>query len=275
MDQVIRRMKLDPAANNLDAARIGSIVTGIGRRIDEIWMMAWWPDLQRLEQRYFRDAWNGTTPYVAGDEVYDSTTDAYYVALSDNTNVAVSNAATWEVIEELNAYIAWEQTGKTIIGRPRNPSYSANPKTTKAFQVHRFTLSNDGIQYRGDEVGTSVWLDYQIRAPILSPNDYVNGTAYVVGDVIYYVATGDCYKCIQSNTGELPTSANYWERILIPAIFESYLVIAGYSEVLLDEGNVEASERADAKAMTERENVYERHIVTTGQAGSASVQTYG
>lgn len=58
------------------------------RRLLGIWRRFWWPELMRVEQRFFRQDWAAATTYAAGAEVYYPPEGTYYQALQPSTNEA-------------------------------------------------------------------------------------------------------------------------------------------------------------------------------------------
>jgi hypothetical protein len=90
--------------------------------------------------------------------------------------------------------------------------------------------------------------------------------------VVYYTPTTECYRCIQATAAEKPDNALFWEKQNIPAIFETYLVNAGFAETLMNDGNARSADRENARAQAELERVYERQILATAQGGRARVR---
>lgn len=62
------------------------------RRLQVAWEIHDWPDLMRLEQRYFRQFYSSATAYVAGDERFYLPTGKYYQALQSSTGQTPANA---------------------------------------------------------------------------------------------------------------------------------------------------------------------------------------
>lgn len=70
---------LDPA--NLDDSEFKSIRRSAARRLETAWEYHFWPDLMRVEQRFFRAPYDDDTEYSIGDEVYFPATRKYYLNL--------------------------------------------------------------------------------------------------------------------------------------------------------------------------------------------------
>lgn len=88
------------------------------RRLAMAWEMERWPDLMRVEKRFFRAAWLAGTTYAAGDERYYTPAGKYFQSLrSSNTGNAPATGSDYGT--ENSAYWAECRT-----------SYSASPWVT-------------------------------------------------------------------------------------------------------------------------------------------------
>jgi hypothetical protein len=142
---------------NISASPKTQLRTFINRRAREQWEHWWWNQIMHAELRYYRDAYASGTAYAEDDEVYYSTTGAYYRALSATTGNAPTNETYWEAITELDGYIELEQTDQEEIGTvrqlsPDNPLEVATPRVTP------FRLVGERIYVLGDDVPSSVYV---------------------------------------------------------------------------------------------------------------------
>jgi hypothetical protein len=80
---------------NLLTTEFETIRTFTDRRLAVAWEAEPWPELMRLEQRWFRANYASGTAYTAGQEVYYPVTDKYYHALRATTGNAPDNVAYW------------------------------------------------------------------------------------------------------------------------------------------------------------------------------------
>lgn len=80
-------------ADNLDATEFATIRRFAKKRLEWCWQYHFWPDLGRVEQRFYRAAWNSGTAYSATNEVYYQPTQKYYQALQASTNQAPADSA--------------------------------------------------------------------------------------------------------------------------------------------------------------------------------------
>jgi len=82
------------------------------RRLQAAWEIHRWPDICRVEKRFYRQAWDGDTAYVASDERYHIGSDAYYQALQPSTGETPStggvvNAAYWALCAATYSTVDW------------------------------------------------------------------------------------------------------------------------------------------------------------------------
>lgn len=97
---------LDPA--NLDAAEFRGIRRLANRRLSWCWEFHFWPELMRVEQRWFRPIYSSAETYAAGDQVFFPADQNYYQAITDTTgndpatlsgSEYVTNDAYWTLAE--------------------------------------------------------------------------------------------------------------------------------------------------------------------------------
>jgi hypothetical protein len=230
---VATRQGMNPATDLNDNQAL-AITEYINQAIRKGFPLYAWPETFLVEERFYRADWNSGTAYVTGNEVYYPTTDTYYVALQAGTNKnPVTQTAYWEEQDELDRYIAYDQTGKTAVGVPYY-TYMANPNISRTPRKIPSRLSNNGIQVDFD-AGTSVFLEYQIRAPEFSSVAWASGI-YAVGDLVYYSTTGESYKCIAVTTNEAPTDTAKWIKVDMPYFMSEFCKEWAYAKTLDEDG---------------------------------------
>ena len=171
-------------------------------------------------------SYNSTVTYVQGNQVTYAG-QYYQLYVTTATGVLPTDTSKWGLLTSFDAYVAYEQTGKTAIGVV-GAAYSANPRvTTRGVEVS-WNLSERGIQVRAPLA--YVWTDYRIRCPKLSGDIWVGDKIYTVGQQIYYSSAatpGNFYTCATTTAaGESPESAaDKWAVVEIPRIFHKYLVL--------------------------------------------------
>ncbi len=108
-------------------------------------------------------------------------------------------------------------------------------------------LEKDGIRVLPAPSST-VWINYRIALPEYEGDDYVNATAYAVGDQVYHPSSGKFYKCMVASTGNEPPNEPYWREIPIPYVLFEYVVQASMADALSAEGFDEKASRRLAMA---------------------------
>lgn len=226
--------------------------TFINRRAREQWAKHWWNQLMHAEERFYRDAYDATTAYATGDEVYYA--GAYYRALSATTANLPTNATYWEQITDLDAYLELEQANQEPIGTVRLVARD-NPLTTREPRPLPFRLSGTRLWVLGDDVPASVYVWYREPAPYWLGDDFDAGATYAAGQVIYYEGAGvdydgDFWTCLATTTaGQDPedTPAK-WERIDFPAWLCAPVAQAAFADWVRQDGNPEAARLEDSEA---------------------------
>ena len=96
----------------------------LARRLRSGWQFAKWPDLMRIEKRFFRGAYADGTAYVGGNEVYYSRDGLYYQAVKGFTSSSVSrpllngvlNSVYWALAETSYSGADWDAATAYIWG---------------------------------------------------------------------------------------------------------------------------------------------------------------
>tara|TARA_R100000700_G_C3179445_1_gene156032 strand:+ start:11185 stop:12213 length:1029 start_codon:yes stop_codon:yes gene_type:complete len=79
----------------LSADDNAAIKSYLDTRLKQIWEFYPWPDLTRVEKRYFRLLYNASTSYAAGAEVYYPTEKKYYQAIQSTTGNTPTTLTHW------------------------------------------------------------------------------------------------------------------------------------------------------------------------------------
>lgn len=86
-----------------------ALVTFINDAVRNVWEREFWPELMQIEERYYRDQWDGAVDYAEGDEVYLLDADGdpvYYRALRATTNDSPDvSTDDWEEATDLLKYV--------------------------------------------------------------------------------------------------------------------------------------------------------------------------
>lgn len=221
----------------------------IDQRSQYAWEYFWWPELMRVQERFYRDAFDPLAVYAAGAEVYWTNTDSYYRRLSAGTGIDPSDPLTWELLTELDAYVALEQPGKDAIGEVRRVT-RRNPRLELDAGPMPFELTDNGVQLV-EEAPKSVYVDFRIPPQRYLGPDFDETVIYAGGERVYSPDRGDYFDLIAAGLGSTinlddPAQAT---RVLYPRLFESFVSRATYADWLANEGQVDKARLELERAM--------------------------
>ncbi len=242
-----------------------------GRVIRRGWEWYFWPFLMLLEQRYFRDAWAAGS-YASGAEVYHAATDKYWSANAAAIAGDVPGVSTkWTQITNLDAYVGWEQTGKTALGTVR-AIYRANPRTSSSAARLNFVPDERGVTIVSTSVPTSVWVSFRKRCPAWRGADYSAAATYASGLTRYYASStegfdGDFWTTIAATSaGESPeTTAAKWSKIEVPSFLCDFAVAGAKIGFLEGDGQLDKALANEGSLWT---NLYDEVDKIEGQSGA-------
>jgi len=240
---VTRMMGYDPDVD-LTTELAAAYTEFINNRFREGYEWAFWPEVMLIEQRAYRQTHDSTEEYDEDDEVYSDDEDGYYIAAQDvPAGTAITNTTYWTELTSFNRYVPWDPpagtTGLTEIGEVEQISRS-DPRLTKYVTLLPFSPSADGIQVESD-APSLVYVKFRRRPGRFTSLTYNALTTYAADALVYYPPTGECYRALNSTTGNLPTTAN-WERVEFPAFLELFVKLAAYADALKDDGQLEKAE---------------------------------
>lgn len=242
LDRVCELISVPQAS--IGATDLASIFGFINEETENLWKFYWWPELMKSELRYYRDAYNGATAYVVGNEIWDPTTLKYYICILASTGNLPTNTTFWSVATTLNAYIEMAQTGQTVIGTVRIVSPD-NPVQVKRPRRMTFVRGEHGIHLPGNIVPSSVYVWFRIKPSDYSGVAYDPAVAYGAGLVRYYASAagtagflGDYWTVVTSTTaGQNPeTNPTKWLRMDYPDLFREVVARAAHYRYLVKDG---------------------------------------
>ncbi len=102
------------------------------------------------------------------------------------------------------------------------------PQEDGYYQAIRSTTGNDPTDANG-VLDSAHWA---LARPSFSGNDYSAATAYVAGDIVFYVVNGNFYQCHTASTGNAPTNASFF-GLLVP--FEPYVSFTQSGQTAIDD----------------------------------------
>lgn len=109
----------------------------IEEELEEQWMMEKWPEFSVIEKRYFRDIYDNTKAYSAGDEVYYPKEEKYYQALRASTGNLPTDEAYWAVSQETYDAAEYDNTKAYAVG-----DQAWYPDTDKFYGCHTASTGN-------------------------------------------------------------------------------------------------------------------------------------
>lgn len=241
LHQVAYRMGMDPATN-MDGVQAAVFTGYLNNGIRRGWEKVDFPEFMIVEERAYRDEYDNAKAYSIDDEIYYATEDKYYIAIQAGTGHLPTDIAYWEELSDFDAYVPWEQTGKTKLGEVFNV-YDKNPYTGSNPRKLKVKLSTNGVQAPADS-STTLFVEFRKRPPVFTSVEWSNTTDYVTDDLVYYATTGECYKATQAGTGKNPASQTaYWEKVEFPYVLEPSTVLFAFAEALDEDGQTDKAKR--------------------------------
>lgn len=263
-------MGIDPT-DNLPAADAENFAQYAEMRLERAWNFYDWDDVCAIEERFFRYDYAAGTTYAEDDEVYDPTTDIYYISLQDaNTGNDITDTDWWEPVTTLDKYISQEQTGQTIIGNVLH-MWDSDPRIYSNAATLNFWKTASRYQVAANYSGTSVFIYFRKVPPCLTSVEYSAVTTYAAGDVAY--SSGNVYKSlVGSNIGNAVTDTDYWEVVEFPKIFKHPVIIGAYADALEEDEQTAKAAVYDSKYNEFLSEEMERLSEQEGQHGEFSVR---
>ena len=209
--------------------------------------LTYWAD---AATSYSGSDWAASTAYTQGTIVRRPDDGYYYQCHTAHTSSSSFDSTKFGALVPFDRYIAYSQTGQTVIGDVIEV-WDKSPRIYKGAREVGYELSNNGIQIREDY--NSVWLWYRLVIPRLSGSAYSATATYAVGDQVYFSSAtvpGNFYDCVTATSaGESPSSASAkWSIVNIPRMFEDYLSWGAYADWLTGEGQNDKAMAEDRRA---------------------------
>lgn len=154
-----------PSGLEADEERI--LRVQINAELSNLWPMAKWPDLIRVQQREYRATYNSLTVYAAGVEVFFTATQKYYCTLVASTGNAPAtdsgsgyetNTTYWA--ESATEYSADDYSATRAYVRGERAYY---PDTDKHYQLHAASSTGNA------PTDATKWGELIIFDPYISP----------------------------------------------------------------------------------------------------------
>lgn len=163
----------------------------------------------------------------------------------------------------VSGVISLTQAGETEIGQVSGIFWE-DPRVDSREREVAFELNEDGILITDrdwmDNGSSTVWVRFKTVPPVFSSADYVAGTAYAAGDVVFYGS--ECYMALSATTGNLPTNGTYWARQEMPYFLSEFVKVQAYAETLSEDGQVDKANynfsRAEGLLIVAMDNAWMR-----------------
>lgn len=254
-EAIIRRIGLDPDTAGYSATQKANLAELVNERLAQIWESALWPEILKVEQRYYRATWDDALLYIEDDEVWYE--DAYYKSLQDaNTNHQPDTATDWweEIDEDADfvRYIEFDQDGETEIDAidVEDGVFDSDPRIFRdRGRIRDVVVKEDQIIVRAEQAPLRPWIRFRPVCPEFSYTEWSAATAYSIGNLCYYATTGESYKALAAGTNKNPYSEpSYWEPVYFPKMFKTYVLHAVASDLMTeDEGRFKEEAKANAE----------------------------
>lgn len=229
------------------------VKTFVSQRVREGWEAYRWPELLRLEKRYYQSGMWVSGSYAADAIVYHDPSSAYYKNTSgSNTTEEPGDAAVdWELISDFRRYVPMEQAGRLPIAEVYNV-WAADPREEDASVAKEMPFRvwvDDGVDF-GPDSADVFWLYYRQRPYAYFGKDLDTKQSYAVGVELYDHKTGDYWITTETvNAGETPsTHPQKFEREVFPYRLEDYVVYGVYADWLTQEENLQMAQAMGRRA---------------------------
>lgn len=246
LDGVATRMGLEPNAN-LQLNQATALTEYITDKLGKFWQMAAWPEWTAPELRQYRENWTGATTYALGAEIYVPGPNAYYRSLqAGNLNNEPSDTAWWEPASGLDTYVEFAQSWEpNVIDRVWGV-YADDPRKTRSPRKVSWWIGPEGVWV--DSSLTKVYVDFSYKPPAFTTVAWDAAASYVPGDLVYYAATGDCYRARLASTAVAPTTAASWKLQTFPEILARTVKLAAIGDALREDENATKAGAWDLQA---------------------------
>jgi hypothetical protein len=244
---VARRIGLDPDTN-LSPDQAEEILGFMDDRLREGWEMYDFLDITLTEERAFRNAYDPSVCYNAGDYVWDWDTRSYYQAVTSGVGGPLSNPKLWTPFSKVSpAYVEWQQIGQNPIGTAFK-AYTVNPYEDVTAIDIGFTVSRRGLELISKDCPATVWLQFRLPYPGLGQFNWSSTQTYALGDPTLY--NGDTYhSLVDGNLNQSPDAfPAVWALFRVPYPLAKFITQAAYSDTLITNGQNEKAATEEGKA---------------------------
>lgn len=274
LDGVATRLAVEPGLVQTNQA--AALAAYIQDRLQAVWELYNWPFTRATEARVFYPRWDDVdaAELVMGDIVFHE--GAYWTALVNaSAQEPMEGANEWEVATNYERVISFDQPGQTPISEVLGVS-NDDPEVNEKAGAVNYVLSGGGIAF-GESAPAEVWVTFSRRAPEFTVVPWSAATNYVAGDLVYYAAAQDCFRCAEANVNTPPptgdTSNAHWTRQEFPHELGLYVKHGAKADALEEDNNVESAYQSERRAQKALEDELEKLLVKQGQVSGWDVRT--
>jgi hypothetical protein len=271
LNSVARRMGLVPD-ENLSPDQAAEILQAMDDRLREAWEMFDFLENTLTEERAFRNDYDTSLCYNVGDTVWDPVSRLYYAAAQTGVGGPLSNPALWTSSPSVvPAYIEWFQVGKIPIGTPFE-AWTDNPFEVLTAKKRAFVISQRGLEFVPNQVGTTMWIYYRVPYPGLGQDNWVATVTYLANEPVLG-SDGHTYISLIDGMGTNPVgdTTGSWKQFPVPYTFSRFVITAAFSDTLITNGQNEKAQAEESKAYAYLNQELDKQKLQMGQVDHFSV----
>lgn len=225
---------------------------------------------------YSGNDWATGVAYVVSTVVRNPADGRYYSCHTAHTSGASFDSTKFGILTPFAPYISLDQTSQTPIGEVIRLTRNDPRVTPQTPGVVPHTVRVEGIIPIAFNPPVAVWLEFRRRVPVFTNVVWSAVTAYVVDDLVYLAATGECYQAIQAGTNQNPSVASsaYWRKIDFPQVLTNFVTRAAGSDVLRSDGQTQKADAEQGQAYAELTDDRTIEVDSQVQSQSVGVETY-
>lgn len=226
------------------------------------WYRHRWADIVRVEERQFAADYDASTAYTEGQIVYYDST--YWEALQASTGqTPAAGSAYWEETTDYDLQIAFAQAwASNAIDRFATVT-DRDPRKSRAPFKYMFKVDADGAWLTSQCSSKTVWVKFWPACPEFTSTAWDEGTTYAADDLVFSETDGECYKAVEANTAQDPstdTTETYWAKVEFPKILLEWMLRAVRAEYLRFDNQDDKVELAEETARRAMFDTYTREV---------------
>jgi hypothetical protein len=236
------------------------------------------PMMQRIEFRRYRPDWDSTVRYDVGHEVWYG--DDYWRCESAAAGTPGADHVGWRKLkmEEVNAFIAWEQPWENTVmdlgGVDFNRfAYTADPRyNPSAAPIPGCAMCELGVLLPSP-APKGVYVRFIPVLPLVSFVDWRSDGSYKAGDVVYDETVKDVFVAVADieEATEAPGSdtSGVWRPVRVRREFQTYLTRLVAADLMTeDQGKYQTRAAADRELDVLRERYHDGNGASRASVGS-------